>query len=122
MGIPTVRDDLTAVVQRHSWGAGRQVAVELKEALTKLQHYGDFIPLRDYLRHNHEFEVERVLDPNTSQPFLLVRSSQQAHLLMVLNLDPRNPDQHIKLSPDDPAALKRFIDRRAAVLSVEGGN
>ena len=122
LGLASRPGDLLAIVQELGSNSVTTVPADLRQAVLILQEYGDILPLATVIPRHADLHLWRLQELNTAQSFLMV-ADVQGHLLLVANLDPRQPELHIPLlvGSDRVEAVKRFLDGSAGLLEVMAG-
>ncbi len=92
---------------------------DLIRSIASYMQYLDVIALRRVQREWPQFRMQRILDRDTRQYFLLLNDAQD-DVVLVANLSPRQPQQTVMASfPPDDESVRRFIDSRAGWLKFE---
>ena len=122
LGLPTELGDLSEIIGGMTIGDAQTVPDDLRHSILALQEDGDILPLNSALKRHPSFRLWRLQDLNSAQSFILATNSQD-DLLLVANLDPRQPELNVPLptGSNSAAAIKRFLDTRAALLEARGG-
>jgi len=117
LGIQTVEDLLyNHISGKRFFGDASDVPSKL---LSELQEYiatQDIINLNNILYYWPDFRIERLIDINSKQSFLLVYSPS-GRLILISNLLPREPGKPLVLDKGDISLknIVRFVDSRASI-------
>ena len=120
LGLATTERDLGVFV-----AAQRDTALapvlpdELRAAIRRYQESGDVVTLARIRAQWPGYRWERVIDRDTRQSFLAVFDGGE-RLRLLANLNPRQRDRVVQLAagPADDAAVRRFVETRAALLEL----
>lgn len=120
LNIPTVADktDLYQYLMSRPLGKTEQLSNAFRAQVKQYIQEQDILILQDLLTRWPEYRLERFIDVNSRQAFLLIYAKND-QLSLVANLFPRDIDSQYSLSPtadDKRVTVSRFIETRTGWL------
>ncbi|MEN8215975.1 MAG: poly-gamma-glutamate biosynthesis protein PgsC/CapC [Pseudomonadota bacterium] len=110
LNIPTVSVDLYEYIKARS--TGEAVSKAFRARVKEYIQTQDILILQDLLTRWPQYRLERLIDVNSKQAFLLMYAAD-GKLSLVANLFPRDPDSSYR---DD---VRRFIETRGGWLELQ---
>ncbi len=122
LDIPTVteKNELYEYILTHPTGNAKNIPDAFRDRVKKYTKTQDILILQDLRILWPQYRLERFIDINFKQAFLLVYTPDEK-LSLIANLFPRDSDSHYRLSPaatDGRMTLIRFIETRTAWLEL----
>jgi hypothetical protein len=97
-------------------GKTEQIAQTFREMLKRYIQKQDILILQDLLNYWPQYRLERFIDINSKQAFLLIFIEKEK-ISLIANLLPRHPDSRHQFSPiESQKTVARFIENRTAWL------
>jgi len=123
LNIPTVTEktELHKYIMSRSAGKAKQIAKAFRARVKQYIQGQDILILQDLLHHWPQYRLERFIDANSRQAFLLIYA-KNGKLSLVANLSPRLPNDSSRFSPTAPNSretIARFIETRTGWLIFE---
>jgi hypothetical protein len=116
LNIPTVKKTLHEYIMSRPVGKTEQIAQTFREMLKRYIQKQDILILQDLLNYWPQYRLERFIDINSKQAFLLIFIEKEK-ISLIANLLPRHPDSRHQFSPiESQKTVARFIENRTAWL------
>ncbi len=124
LNIPTVTEDkkeLFEYIMSRSVGKAKDITKAFRARVNKYIEGQDILILQELLNRWPHYRLERFIDVNSKQAFLLVYAAN-GKLSLIANLFPREPDKSYRLSAtasDSRVTVTRFIETRSGWLEFQ---
>ncbi|MDM8562819.1 hypothetical protein QUF54_05635, partial [Candidatus Marithioploca araucensis] len=119
LNIPTVKKTLYKYITSRQMGKTEQIAQTFREMLKRYIQKQDILILQDLLNYWPQYRLERFIDINSKQAFLLIFAEKEK-ISLIANLLPRHPDSRHQFSPiESQKTVARFIETRTAWLEFQ---
>ncbi len=117
LGLPSSNTDLIShLSSREISKSAHDIPQDLIQCIADYTEYLDVVALRRVQQEWPEYQMQRILDRDSRQYFLLL-NDERGDVAMVANLSPRQPQQSVTTPvPLDDKLIRHFIDSRSGWL------